>query len=266
MRLVDRRFPVIIQIRFSPNNVLKGAIGNYSRVGTGNIWANTAFPRANTNIGWVNATGTIFGDYHLACTSAYAACNGSPTQLSTDGTDLGADIDLVNMRTSGAWIGVPNWDVQAHLQVDAGSTLTVFRYTVPPEAACTATLYGAAARVSTNQVASAADSSGTSISNGGDRQLPLTGLTPSTHYWYKLACGGGAIMVGDYWTKASGSGIYPYTFQWSSATAMRYSTAPAMTSPTSLSASVTQLIPIPSNSVIYAQVGMAGPITVLIAP
>lgn len=188
------------------------------------------------------------------------------TLLSSDGTDLGADIDLVNMMTSGARTGVPNWDVQAHLQVDAGSTLTVFRYTAPSAAACAATLYSAPARISTNQVASAADNSGSSISNGGDRQVPVTGLTPSTHYWYKLACGGGAIMVGDYWTKASGSGIYPYTFQWSSATAMRYSTAAGMTGSTNLSAAASQLIPVPTNSTIYAQVGTTGPITVLIAP
>jgi hypothetical protein len=248
------------------NNVLKAATGNYSRVGTGNIWTNTAFPRANTNIGFVNATGAVLGDYHLSCTSPFAACNTAAMQLSTDGTDMGADIDVVNMRTSGAWLGVPNSDVQAHLQADAGSTLTVFRYTAPTAAACTVTLYSAAARISTNQVASAADNSGSSISNGGDRQVPMTGLTPSTHYWYKLACSGGTVIVGDYWTRATGTGIYPYTFQWSSPTAMRYSTAPSMTSPTNLSAAASQLIPVPTNSTIYAQVGTTGPITVLIAP
>lgn len=260
------------------NNALKAATGSYANVGTPqmNSWANFDNPMANSNIGWVNATGTIVGDYHLACTSAYAACNGSATRLSTDGTDLGADIDMVTMMTSGAIAGTPPWDIAARLNVEPYSTSVIFRYQAPTSGVCTATLYNAPARISGNQVASVADSAAASVSAGLDRQIVITGLTAGTQYWPKLSCGGGVLMIGigggtgiaSFTTKAAGSGTYNWQFGFNASTAMRYSIDPTfMTGVTTLGAATNQTVPVTHAQVTaYAQVGTTGPVTIIGAP
>ncbi len=251
---------------FSNNALLKGTAANYASPGATNTWANTVYPATNSFIKYVNADGTINGDYHLDPTSSpYSAAYASHTQLSIDGTDLGADIDLVNMASSGAIAGTPPWNVMYGLRVNPGSTKLLLSYQAPTTAACTATIYNAAARISANQVASVADSAASSISDVLTRQLYISGLSASTHYWYKLACGGGVLMVGDFFTRATGSGTYNFIFDWSTATAMRYSSSASMSSPTTLSAATRQTVPVATDSVIYAQVGTTGPITVLIA-
>jgi len=251
---------------FSHNVWRGGNSGNYSNVGATNTWSNAAFPANLAAVKFVNGTGTMAGDYHLDPASNFSAAGGCVTLCSTDGTDLGADIDLINMATSGALAGTPPWDVQAGLKVIPGSTKLVLSYQAPTTAACTATIYNAQVRIATNQVASVADSSASSVSDALTRQLYISGLTASTHYWYKLACGGGVLMVGDLFTRAAGSGTYQFRFDWSTATAMRYSSSATMSSPTTLSAATRQTIPVASDSVIYAQVGTTGPITILIAP
>jgi hypothetical protein len=248
------------------NNALKGATGSYSSVGATNSWTNAVFPANNAAIGYVSGTGLMSGDYHLASTSPYSAQNGSPTQLASEGTDLGADIDLVNMATSGAAAGTPSWDRQAGLRVNPGSTQVVFRYTSPTADACTATIYPAPARIAANQVASVADSSANSISDALVRELYISGLQPSTQYWYKLACGGGVSLVGDVLTRKPGVGSAQFGFDWNSPTPMQYSSSRSMSNPVSLPAATRQFIPVAANSAVYVQTGAAGPITLLIAP
>jgi len=235
----------------------------YSNVGATNTFTNWSSQSGNAGVGFVNLSG---GDYHLAPTSPYSAsCASGCGFTSSDGTDVGADIDLVNMATSGAIAGTPTWDQQAGLVLTPGSTKLVFRYEAPTTAACTAAVYRAPARIAGNQVASIADSAASSISDVLHRQIYVSGLAASTHYWYKLACGG-VLMVGDFFTRPAGSGTYIFTFDWSAPTAMRYSSSAAMSSPITLSAATHQSIPVASDSVVYAQVGTTGPITILIAP
>jgi hypothetical protein len=246
--------------------LLNGTPGAYTNVGATNIFTNVAFPTTNATINYVSGTGLSSGDYHLAATSPYSAQNASATLLSDDGTDLGADIDLINMATSGAAAGTPPWDVQAGLRVAPASTQTVFRYTSPTSDPCTATVYGAPARIPANQVASVADSSANSISNGNSRDLYVSGLQPTKHYWYKLACGGGVLMVGDFFTRGTGHAALQFNFDWSAPTPMQYSSSSSMAGAVSLPAATRQFIPVAINSVVYAQEGIGGPITILIAP
>ena len=255
---------------FTNNVFLKGTSGGYGSPGAGNIFdvAHTAFPTLNSTIHYVNGTGGYGGaaDYHLDPTSPYSAANSSATLLSTDGTDLGADIDLVNMASSGAAAGTPPWDQMAGLRVNPGSSQLVFRYTAPTSDACTATIYRAPARIPANQVASIADNSANSISDALTRELYVSGLQPSTPYWYKLACGGGVLLVGDLLTRKTGTVPVQFGFDWNSPTPMQYSSSPTMSNPVSLPAATRQFVPVAANSVVYVQAGTAGPITMLIAP
>jgi hypothetical protein len=255
---------------FGHNVLYKGTSNAYGSVGAGNTFdvAHTAFPAANNTINYVNATGGYGGeaDYHLDPTSPYSAANVSPILLSDDGTDLGADIDLVNMTTSGAAAGTPTWDEKAGLRVNPGSTQLVFRYTSPTNEACTATIYSSPARIAGNQVASVADNSANSISDALTRELYVSGLQPSTQYWYKLACGGRVLLVGNLLTRKTGIVPVQFGFDWNSPTPMQYSSSPSMSNPVSLPAATRQFIPVAANSVVYVQAGTAGPITMLIAP
>jgi hypothetical protein len=248
------------------NNLLKGATGNYSSVGPTNSWARTAFPATNAAIGFMFGNGGMSGDYHLSPASPYSAQNRSAALIADDGTDLGADIDMINMATSGAAAGTPPWDQQAGLRVDPGSTQGVFRYTALTPDPCTATVYGAPARIPANQVATAADSSANSISDANARELYISGLRASTRYWYKLACGGGVLMVGNFTTQAAGSGTAQFSFDWSTPVAMQYSPSRNMAGAVSLPAATRQLVPVAANSLVYVQMGTTGKITMLIAP
>jgi hypothetical protein len=248
------------------NNALAGAAGSYANVGASNLWRGGVFPANDAAVGYVNGTGTMSGDYHLASTSNFSASNPFFTQLSADGTDLGADIDLINMATSGAAAGTPPWDQQAGLQTDPGSSQAVFRYTAPTVDACTATIYSAMARVPANLVVSVADSSANSISNANAREILISGLQASTHYWYKLACGNGVLMVGNFLTRAAGRQVARFSFDWSTPTPVSYSSSRNMSGAVSLAAATRQFVPVGINSLVYVKLGAAGPITMLIAP
>jgi hypothetical protein len=251
---------------FSHNAQKSGHSSNYSSVGGTNSWSNAAFPANNAAIKFMNGTGDITGDYRLDPTSKFSAAGGCVTLCSSDGTDLGADIDLINMATSGAAAGTPPWDEKAGLRVNPGSTQLVFRYTSPTAEACTATLYSAPARIAANQVASVADTSTNSVSDVLTRELYISGLQPATQYWYKLACGGGVLMVGNLVTRAPGATTLQFGFDWNSPTPMQYSSSPSMSNPVSLTAATRQFVPVAANSVVYVQSGVAGPISILIAP
>jgi hypothetical protein len=250
---------------FNRNALIGGTAGcNYTgSPGATNTMTNTALPVDTPTVAFVDASA---GDYHLAPTSPYSAANATPTLLSSDGTDLGADIDLVNMATSGAAVGTPAWDQQARLQVTLGSTQAVFRYQAPTLDACTATIYRSPARIPANQVATTSDSSASSITDALTRELYISGLQGSTHYWYKLSCGGSVLLVGDAFTRATGQGTSQFTFAWSAPVPVQYSSSRTMSSAVSLPAATQQSIPVAANSVVYVQVGAAGPVTMLIAP
>ena len=115
-------------------------------------------------------------------------------------------------------------------------------------------------------MASTADSSANSISNGTSRELYITGLQPSTHYSYKLACGGGVLLVGNFATRATGRALLQFSFDWSNPTQMQYSSSRSMAGAVMLAAATHQFIPVAVNSVVYVQEGAVGPITMLIAP
>jgi hypothetical protein len=251
---------------FSHNALRAGTSSNYGSVGSGNLWDNASFPSNNAAIGYVNGTGTIAGDYHLAPTSPFSAANPSATLLSDDGTDLGADIDMIRMATSGAVPGTPSWDQQMGLRVDPGSSQAVFRYTAPTTDACVATIYRAPARISANQVASVAESSANSVSEGFVREIYINGLGSGTRYAYKLTCGGGVVLVGTFVTRPSLRQHLEFNLNWSAPTPVLYSSSRNMSSPVSLPPATRQVIPVNGDSVVYVQQGAGGPITMLIAP
>ncbi len=262
---------------FAYNGMKKGTSSGYTTNGTNTFdKAHMAFPADNTVIKYANASINSINplDFCLASNSPYSAANGSATLLSTDGTDLGADCQMVAMMTSGARLGRPNTDVQARLFYDVGSTSVVIRYTAQNSGACTATIYNAPARISANQVASVADSAASSVQNGIDRNLLVTGLTAETMYYPILngaGCPNPIVGIGNgvasFTTKAAGSGTANFPIRWPQATAMRYSADPTfVTGTTNLSAATTQPIPVPHGTPIYAQAGTGGLTTVLIVP
>jgi hypothetical protein len=241
------------------SNALKGATGTYpspGSFGSGNVLANAFQKPADNTVIKFTSCGAFGGDCHLTSSSPYSAANGSATQLATDGTDLGADIDVINQATSGAASGLPPWDQRAALQVDPASTRVIFRYTAPTSAACTSTLYTTQVRNLAgggNIVGSpVADSASTSVSDSTRRELRYDGLSAATPYWYKLSCGAGVLIVGSFQTQASGSGTYPYTESFSANTAVKVCNDAAMSSGClSQSAANPQMIAVASNGVKY---------------
>lgn len=256
------------------NNVFKaGSSGAYGSPGAGNTFSvgNTKFPANNAAVVFVNGTGTIAGDYRLGPTSDFSASNGAATLLSTDGTDLGADIDKIVMETSGVGAGTPPWYDRMSFRLDNRSTKVVFNYQALTSAVYTATVYTAPARIPANIVGAAtADSCAGCISDGLRRQLLYNGvLTASTHYWYKLVGAGGVILVGDFWTLPLGSGTYTYSFQFPTAQPVKYCTDKAMTAGcvTTSSATVDEVPVASGGTVRYAQSTNSGmPEFLLVTP
>ncbi len=194
---------------------LKGASGTYLSTEGTNTLSGFVFPATNTGIGWVNGDGTPTGDYHLDPTSNYSASNPSATQLSTDGTDLGADIDQILAATSGAVAGTPTWAVQMGFTLTPTATGAVATYTRPGTTACSMTLYNAAPRITGNVNADTSTSGQKLDTRTGNTVVGEnvtfnlgfnTPLTPSTQYWYSLSC---VATGGATWKLA---GINDYTF------------------------------------------------------
>jgi hypothetical protein len=249
------------------NIVLTGSNAgiSYASPGATNTFTPFARPANNAAVQYVNAAN---GDYHLASTSPFSAANGSATFIADDGTDLGANIDAINCATSGAATGTPPCD--ASLQRSIGSRKLVFRYTAPTLEVYTLSLYSAAAPTAGNFVAGLPDSDAASVSDGLRREIPITGLAAvSTHYWYRLANTSGSVaMVGDFWTRAVGSGTLNWPFGYPSATAVQYGLDKACTiSCVTLGASTQPLVPVPSNTLIYAApVANPNAVTILVTP
>jgi len=199
---------------------LKGAVGDYTTggAGTGNTMTNTSLPANNAAIGFVN---TSTGDYRLAPTSPYSAsCSSGCAFTSSDGTDLGADVEAINAAISGAVAGTPTWAVQESFTITPGSTSAVATYTRPGSTACSMTLYNAPARTTANENADT-NTSGKKLDTrtgntvvGSNVTFNLgfnSPLTPATTYYYKLSCVAADmstwLLAGDSFTTLGSSGV-----------------------------------------------------------
>lgn len=205
-----------------------------------------------------NAT-TMFvgsGNYRLQSTSPYSAsCASGCDFTGTDGKDLGADVDLVEMATGGASSGV-RW-LGNTVKVFPGSTKTLVTYIAPNTSACAVYLYTNVARTTlhadTDAGGEQTDSRTGSITSGINRQLVLgtsSALTANTDYWLKLTCGT-EIAIVPVRTAAAGSGTYNVVNKYSIARSGEYSSSADMSSPTAISSATTHTVPVASGAVVY---------------
>lgn len=199
---------------------LKAASGTYHATEGSNTITGLVKPANNAAIKWVSADGTITGDYRLDPTSPYSASCSSGCQLSTDGTDLGADTEAIAAATSGAIAGTPTWAVRENFSISVGSTTATATYDRPGATACSMTLYNAPARITGNENADT-NTSGKKLDTRtgntvvGDHVTFVLGfnsaLTPSTQYWYKLSCVAADmstwLLAGDSFTTQATSSV-----------------------------------------------------------
>ncbi len=239
------------------NIALKGGTsGTYGSVGPNSFnVAASAYPANNAAVGYVNATGTPAGDYHLTTTSNYSAAYSGHTLISTDGTDLGADIDVVNMWKYAAQNGVPLPSVT----VSPGSVNTILSFNAPTMVTCTANLYSASGigpwpRNANTLISTTSDT----LSNGTWKQIVLTTAT-STQYAFTVTCGGGWIYVGSFSTRATGGGA-TWTLGFGSSVSLQACTNPTLTSGcSSLGTHASFSVPVGSAGLLY--VGGTGAVT-----
>ncbi|MDX2266469.1 MAG: hypothetical protein NW208_00050 [Bryobacter sp.] len=137
-------------------------------------------------------------NHRLKASSPYNAENGTPTLLATDGTSLGADIDVVEMFAKPAEHGQPPMPKQLAVSIESGTTEAVVRFRRPGEQACSVRLYTDSARIATNlapdtqDASRQADNRASSIVEGSEVQFLLgaeAALTPGTRYQYHIDCG-----------------------------------------------------------------------------
>lgn len=186
----------------------------YVNIGATNTFTVFDRPANDAAIGYVDFAN---GDYHLASTSPYSAsCASGCSFVSTDGTDLGADIDAINAATSGAVDGTPTWAVQEGFTITPGLVSAVATYTRPGSMPCSLTLYNAPARIAANENADT-NTSGEKLDTrtgntvvGDNVTFNLgfnTPLMPATTYWYSLSCVAADmstwLLAGDSFTTAA---------------------------------------------------------------
>jgi hypothetical protein len=150
---------------------------------------------------------------------------------------------------------------QMSSNVSPASTAALFTTLAPDMQACTAAVYSDPGR--SVLVVSATDT----VRDGRTSQIVATGLSASTPYWASLTCGGGnGTVLSAFRTRASGSGTYRFTFQFGASQPMKYCTNPGMTtSCTTQSAATSHVIPVATNTVIYAAITGQSP-QALLAP
>ncbi len=245
---------------------------NNGNVGATNTWTGvgTGWPTTNANMGFPLATTGLFSDdYHLLTTSPFSADNAGATQLSSDLTSLGADIDVIMMAKYGATNGTPPLDQVTNLKKSLGSTKMVFYLNTPGTGVCTAYIYNAAPRITANLVTSVADSTANAISNGSWREIPITGLSASTQYWFKIDCGGNIVIVGTFTTFSSGGGSYSFLQSYSSTQNLTICTDKAMITGCSTQNSTSPVV-VPTNTIRYWEVtpsaSIPQTISILVAP
>jgi hypothetical protein len=160
-----------------------GIIGGSQDYSAGTTATNTvgtnAKPADIAAMGFVNASAD---DYHISGSSNFSAANGCITLCNSDGTDLGADIDMINMLTAGVLTGTPSWDVLYLTGIVPGSTTMQFNLVGTTN--YTVKLYSAPARITANLVGTQ-----TCTISAGACSTTFTGLTPSTQYYVSMTDG-----------------------------------------------------------------------------
>ena len=152
----------------------------YTSVGATNTFTHWSPQTGNAGVGFVNLSG---GDLHLATTSPYSAsCASGCAFTSSDGTDIGADIDAINAAASGAVVGTPNW--YALYLTSIIPTPSTLQFNLTGSTNYTVTIYNAPARIAANQVAQQ-----TCTISAGSCSTIFTGLTPNTQYYAKASDG-----------------------------------------------------------------------------
>lgn len=182
------------------NNLFSGGVYNrdYDFVResgcTARMFGNNEFAATVENVGYVSST-----NHRLASDSPYSAANGNAVMLASDGSDVGTDVDVLEMHTLPALAGKAPMPEQLGLSVEAGTTQAVLRFQRPSETACTVRVYSAAARIpanligDTNSVERQADNRAGNIVEAGAVQFLLGGeaaLSPGQRYQYHVDCGG----------------------------------------------------------------------------
>ena len=237
---------------------LNGTSGGYGSVGATNTWTNVAYPTLNSTVGYVNAAA---GNYRLSASSIYSAANGSHTIISTDGTDLGVDQDVVDNATNAASAGTP----PATASVASGSTNAVLSFSTPTAAACSTLLYPYPGPRNTNTLISTTSDT---VASGPWRQTLLP-TTASTAYAAAVVCGGAVVSVTNFTTRATGSASVVFPIGNSSGETWYSSASPSMSSPTSLGSGNPLNVTVSAGAVLYVSPGVSGAypgIQILIAP
>ena len=172
------------------NNLLINNTGALSNGSVGKCAVKTTIVPAKTEL----FTGE--GNYRLKHSSPYSAsCQGKCAYTSTDGKDLGADIDEIEAATSGAIEGTPTWAERMKLKVQPAARDALLTYEAPEDKACRVSLYTNAARTALDpDTATAATQSDDRAGNqnaGRSRRFRLGAaapLAPHKEYWYVLQC------------------------------------------------------------------------------
>jgi len=128
----------------------------------------TSWPDNEASVKWMKPALSFPYDFRLRHDSSFVSAGSG---RGTDEREVGADIDLMEAKQG---------RVKNARAVEITSTSAVIAYLAPDEAACTVE-YGPSATWGT----------GTRVGDGGgrrDRAVHLTGLTPSSVYYYRILC------------------------------------------------------------------------------
>lgn len=212
---------------------------------------------------YIRTTTALFngpGDYRLSPTSPYsAACKVACDYSATDGKDLGADIDAVESATAGV-TGSGSVLSRMGVQVEAGSRHAIVRYQPPTSAACALLLFTNAGRTiihgDTFDAAKQTDRRVGNLVGAATREFVLgtsVPLTPSKPYYARLDCGTLRIPVS--FVTASAGATMQHGLRLAVPTVVRYANSPSLAGAVTLAPSTRPVIPIPSGTVVYVQIG-----------
>jgi hypothetical protein len=163
-------------------------------------------------VGFLKGEQVFVTNSKLAATSKYSAANRSAVLLSSDGTDLGADIDKIAAAISGAEHGTPAFAQRIALKITTGSHFAMLAYTAPDQNACSVKLFDARARIERNLdpdtriSADQTDRRKGNVIDGANREFVLgtrAKLRPDTEYSYELRCGE-MLIPGEFRTLPEG--------------------------------------------------------------
>jgi hypothetical protein len=131
------------------------------------------------------STAGSYNTWNYHCLASYTKCHNA----GTDGSDIGANIDLINWATATAVSGAENqffhFTLKPPILSHAGAMLN---HTAPSTAACTTV-------VSSNPDYSSPVSSVTDGGGDPSRSMTLTGLAPNTLLYQKVTCGNSKYVL-----------------------------------------------------------------------